>query len=170
MRPDTRITGTLTEQTTILRAVGAVKDAFLRVASRATKPQHDKYIENLYRRVGKQQVTLGEHELAIAFNAFQRGAPIEDLEAPAHAWLAQVREWVRARDGEPVLTDLRMLCRAETEAQGYADVTQWDLPNASAKTLAVADDALSIHLVTLLRLRDEVRRRRYVDHDDTAAA
>jgi hypothetical protein len=167
MRPDTRIAGTLSEQTTLLRAVAAVKGAFLRIATGSTKPQHDKYIENLYRRVSKKAVTLGEHELALAFNAFQRGAPLCDLEAPAWAYLTHVREWVAVRDGEPTSDDLVQLCRDETNAQGYADLEQWDLVNPTSKDLAEADDALSVHIVTLLRLRDAVRRRRYL-HEQAA--
>lgn len=138
------------------QALETISDSYLRCARTAPAVQHDDYITKLGKRVVDGRVLLAGHELALQFNAFDRGQAQQLVEAPLHAQLAVVRSWYATG---PI--DLPMLARRETVAQGMADPAEWDLANPTPMMLAAADDALSVHLIELQRLVEGVRRLRY---------
>jgi hypothetical protein len=119
---------TLMESVTFQRDARLLRESFTRCRRDVACSQDDPYARNLIKRVESGRVQLTEHIVTIAWDAFQRGAPQCDVEAPGHAHVEMVAGWYEAQSrGEPV--PMPEIIRRSIDAQ---------LAAVSAETAALA--------------------------------
>jgi hypothetical protein len=131
---------------TLDRDARLLREAFTRCRQDASVALTNNSVRNLIKRVEHGRVHLAEHMIAIAWDAFSRFAPIEDVEMPGHIYLAIVRSWDMARRrGERL--DYRRALELAVEAQ--AEATKVEVKCLSAvgsKTLADTEDAMRLEI------------------------
>jgi hypothetical protein len=159
--------GQVTLTGSLHRDAEALQASLRRSRRHATRPV-DPTALNLIKRVDSGRVQLTTHMIAYLRAAFEGGATLADLEAPAHQMLATVRSWHVERRSQP--TDLRALVMAETEAESQANpVTLRAVLSGDSRSLADAEVSLVQHHSTLGRLIDGVRHKLYARHSSETA-
>jgi hypothetical protein len=132
-------------------------DVFRAAHAAGQAPQHDGYVTRLMQRMQDGTLRVVDHVLVLARNWFERKAPREEVEAPFRACLAIIASWYPV--DAPL--DLHALSRAETIAEGPANVFQMDIDTLEGPALAAAERAIARDVAAGQRLLDAVRMKLY---------
>jgi hypothetical protein len=122
----------------------------------AELPQQDGYVKRLMQRINKGTLRIAEHLLVLVRSWFDRKTPRAIVEAPFRCALSIIASWYPAPS-----TDLRELSRAETIAQGPADVFQMDIEHLEGPALAAAERAIAKDVEAGQALLDAIRLKLY---------
>lgn len=167
-----------TRVTAVVRAlrddVDAIRNAFRKARLNAETPRTSSYVDNLVRRLEEGHLKLGEHTIELAWDAFIRGAPQEDVESPGHAYLAVVRSWYGSQTSEfaCMFAELVRLQEEETRTQGLADDVQMRLQADPRNPVlhAEAERAGSVHNIALGKLLHHLRQLIHASHYTNGSA
>lgn len=135
----------------------ALRRGFERGATAKMAPQRSGLVESLTERVRRGSVNLFFHVALFANNWIERGADQNDVEQFGHAYLAMVRR----KYASGTASCLRELSRAETIAQGPADVVQIDIDQLEGPALIEAEKKVAADYLATGRLLDAIRAELY---------
>jgi hypothetical protein len=137
-----------------------VREALTRCRRDVSSPITDARVSNLIKKVESGRAQPARLLLEMMFDAFERGAPREAVEAVARTLLAITDRWYVDRGGDAQQFDFLTLVREETAAQAAGDVGEMEIVlNSSRKTLADALPVIDAHLIALQHLSAAGHRR-----------
>jgi hypothetical protein len=161
MRTDTTAPAPVTLAPTLDRDARILKEAFGRCRRDVSVVQSNEYARNVAKRIGSGRMRIAEHVMTLAWDAFTRRAPQDDVEAFGHIYITIVRSWYAATNrGET--PDIPALVRDVLEAQNAATLAEFAcLTERSPKAIADAEEALTREEIAIERELEVLRRLRY---------
>jgi hypothetical protein len=143
---------------TVDRDARLFRESLTRCRRDVSSPITDARIKNLTKKIDSGRAQPGRLVIEAMYDAFVRGAPQVDVEAPARTLLALVQSWYASTHQSQL--DLLALVRAETIAESEANPGEMELVlDPSRKTIADAAEKLDAHLAALEKLSAACHRR-----------